>query len=254
MSASDSSLVILITGATRGIGLALTEAASAAGHRVALDYRSAQSREEAEVIAARLSAVGGAVHPLQADVSVAAEAERLVAETLERFGQWDAVVNNAGIGERIALADLDETAFTRTLHANLTSAFLVSQAAWPHMRERGGRLIFLSSGAGRTGGGLSAAYAASKAGIEGLMHAYATALRPYHITAIAIAPALIESNMSTSVDQPTDADLPMGRLGRPEEIWPALRMILATEYINQKLSYHGERSMKIVATGFPPGR
>lgn len=231
MSAVDASLVILITGASRGIGLALTEAASAAGHRVALNYRSAQSCDETGAIAARLSAKGGEVHPLHADISIAAEAERLVAQTVERFGRLDAVVNNAGIGERIALADLDEMTFTRTLHCNLTSAFLVSQAAWPHMSERGGRLIFLSSGAARTGGGLSAAYAASKAGIEGLMHAYATALRPHHITANAIAPALIESKMSASVDQPADGDLPMGRLGRPEEIWPALRMILATEYL-----------------------
>lgn len=227
----DTSRVLLVTGATRGLGLALAEAASAAGHRVALNYRSASSQADAEATAARLSATGGTVHPIEADVTVATGVEQLVAETVERFGQLDAVINNAGIGERIALIDLDEATFSRTLHANLTSAFLVSQAAWPHMRERGGRLIFLSSGAARTGGGLSAAYAASKAGIEGLMHAYATALRPHRITANAIAPNLIESAMSAAINLPKPADLPLNRLGRPDEIWPAVRMILATEYI-----------------------
>ena len=129
------------------------------------------------------------------------------------------------------MSALDEAAFTRTLRANLVSAFLVSQAAVPHMRARGGRLVFLSSGAARTGGGISAAYAASKAGIEGLMHAYATALRPYRITANAIAPALVESDMVRGMALPPPEQMPMGRLGRAEEIWPAVRMIIETEYL-----------------------
>lgn len=91
--------------------------------------------------------------------------------------------------------------------------------------------MFLSSGAARTGGGLSAAYAASKAGVEGLMHAYATRLRPYRITANAIAPTLIETAMAKAIPTPPPEELPMGRLGRPDELWPALRLILDTEYL-----------------------
>lgn len=240
----DASQVILITGAGRGIGRALAETASAAGHRVALNYRSAGGAAEAQGLAARLTADGGEVCALQADVTVAAEAEQLVAGAVARFGRLDAVVNNAGVGERIAIEALDEAAFTRTLHANLTSAFLVSQAAWPRMRAGGGRLIFLSSGAARTGGGLSAAYAASKAGIEGLMHAYATALRPYGITANAIAPTLVESALSQEIEQPRVENMPMGRLGRPDEMWPAVRMILETEYLTgQTVHIDGGRYM-----------
>jgi 3-oxoacyl-[acyl-carrier protein] reductase len=229
--ASDTRRTILVTGAMGGIGRALVDAASREGNQVVLNYRGAASANDARRLASELSKRGGIVEALQADVSVAAEVERLVLGAIARFGQIDAVINNAGVGKSIPLAALDESTFNHTLHANLTSAFLVSQAAWPHMRERGGRLIFLSSGAARTGGGLSAAYAASKAGIEGLMHAYATALRPHRITANAIAPTLIDSDMADAIKRPADADLPLGRLGRTGEIWPTVRMILETEYL-----------------------
>ncbi|GAP96889.1 3-oxoacyl-[acyl-carrier protein] reductase [Leptolyngbya sp. NIES-2104] len=94
-----------------------------------------------------------------------------------------------------------------------------------------GRLIYMSSIAARTGGMVSAAYAASKAGIEGLMHYYATFLLPYRITANAIAPALIASDIVNEMKLPPPDELPLGRVGRPEEIWSTVRMILETEYL-----------------------
>jgi 3-oxoacyl-[acyl-carrier protein] reductase len=219
--------VILITGASRGIGRALAVAASREGHHLAINYRRCAG--QAEALAKELGCVSGQAIALQADVCIAKDVDRLISATIEHFGRLDCVVNNAGIGERIAIDALNETAFSRTLHANLTSAFLVSQAAWPHMTKRGGRLVFLSSGAARTGGGISAAYAASKGGLESLMHYYATYLRPHRITANAIAPAFIETDMALVL--PVQNELPLGRLGRPDEIWPALRMILETEYL-----------------------
>lgn len=221
--------VILITGASRGIGKALAIAAAIEGHSVALNYRT--GNEEVQSLVAELGRRGCHAIAVAADVSIAADVDRLMNTVIEQLGRLDCLVNNAGIGERIALAKLDHVAFERTLNANLTSAFLVSQAAWPHMTQRGGRLVFLSSGAARTGGAVSAAYSASKAGLEGLMHYYATYLRPHRITANAIAPSLIESDMTRMMDLPSPAELPLGRLGRPEEIWPALRMIIETEYL-----------------------
>ena len=221
--------VLLIIGAMRGIGKALAIAVAGEGYDVALNYRS--NLDEAEALIAKLGSHGGRAIAVQGNLSVAADADRLVRETVERLGRLDCLVNNAGLGERIEIAKLDEVAFERTLRVNLTGAFLVSQAAWPHMTARGGRLVFLSSGAARTGGAISAAYAASKAGLEGLMHYYATRLRPHRITANAIAPALIESDMTRAMDLPLSDELPMGRLGRADEIWPALRMILETEYL-----------------------
>jgi 3-oxoacyl-[acyl-carrier protein] reductase len=221
--------IIVITGAFRGIGQALAAAASREGHHVVINYRG--RADQARALAEELGRGTGQTIAVQADVCIAKDVDRLIGATIERFGRLDCVVNNAGVGERIALDALDEAAFSRTIRANLTSAFLVSQAAWPHMAKRGGRLVFLSSGAARTGGGLSAAYAASKGGIESLMHYYATYLRPHRITANAIAPAFIETGMAQALALPPPDELPLGRLGRPDEIWPALSMILETEYI-----------------------
>lgn len=217
--------VILITGAGRGIGAALAKAAAAEGHLVVANYRS-ESGEVEQLISDLKDGIG-----IRADVSLADDVQRLINETLAHFGRIDCVINNAGIGEVCPIDRLDLALFQKTLNANLTSAFLVSQAAWPHMTRDGGRLIFMSSAAARTGGGLSAAYAASKGGVESLMHAYASALRPHRITANAIAPALIESRMANAIDVGPLESLPLGRLGRAEELWPATRMIIETEYL-----------------------
>ena len=117
------------------------------------------------------------------------------------------------------------------LSGNLLSAFYVSQAAIPHLRTKGGRLIFLSSGAARSGGKISAAYAASKAGMEGLMRYYAAYLREQRITANAIAPSLIDTAMVEQMNLGPTSELPLGRLGRVDEIWPIVRMIVETEYL-----------------------
>jgi 3-oxoacyl-[acyl-carrier protein] reductase len=222
-------MVVLITGASRGIGRALAAAAARECHDVVVNYL--KNVAQANALVSELAGCSSRVIAIQADVTVADEARRLVETTVERLGRIDCVVNNAGSGAVIPLDELDEATFARTLQVNLISAFLVSQAAWPHMKANGGRLVFLSSGAARTGGGLSAAYAASKSGIEGLMHYYATTLRPYRITSNAIAPAFVESDLMNLMPHRTTTGLPLGRLGRVEEVWPALRMIIETEYL-----------------------
>jgi 3-oxoacyl-[acyl-carrier protein] reductase len=233
---------ILITGAARGLGRALAAEAARHGHHVAINYRSDPVR--AEALAAQLRQGSNQVIALQADVTDAGQVQDLVGTAVARLGGLDCVVNNAGVGAVVDLAALDEATFERVLRANLTSAFLVSQAAWPHMQRAGGRLVFLSSGAARSGGRLSAAYAASKAGIEGLMHYYATYLRAHRITANAIAPAMVESDMVQGMAPADTASLPFGRLGRADELWPALRMVLDTEYLTgQTIHIDGGRYM-----------
>ena len=225
----EDAQVMLVTGASRGIGKAIAQAATAEKIGVVVNFLS--SADVAQAFVDEITRAGGTAIAVQADVSDPVQVARLVEAALERFGRLDCVVNNAGVGEIIGLDDLDAAKFEKTLRVNLLSAFLVSQAAIPHMRERGGRLIFMSSGAAHTGGKISAAYAASKAGVEGLMHYYAAYLLPYRITANAIAPSLIESDMTTAMALPSPDKLPLGRLGRPEEIWPVVRMILETEYL-----------------------
>lgn len=224
-----SGKVTIITGSSRGIGRQLALDCALAGNPVIVNYVS--SKAAADQIVQTIADAGGRAFAVRADVSDGAQADHLIAAAIEMFGKLDCVINNAGVGNRIELSQLDGTTFNATLTTNLTSAFLVSQAAIQHMKQRGGRLIFISSGAARTGGVISAAYAASKAGMEGLMHYYATYLRSYRITANAIAPSLIATDMIGEMHAYATDQLPLGRLGRPDEIWPAVRMIMETEYL-----------------------
>lgn len=233
---------ILITGASRGLGRALALAAAEHGHHVAINYRSDSAG--VETMARERARSDQKIVALKADVRDASAVRAMVGVAVEQLGGLDCVVNNAGIGSVIGLHELDEDTFAETLRANLTSAFLVSQAAWPHMQAHGGRLVFMSSGAARSGGRLSAAYAASKGGIEGLMHYYAAYLLPHRITANAIAPAMVASDMVDAMSSVDPSSLPLGRLGRSEELWPALRMIIETEYLTgQTIHVDGGRYM-----------
>jgi 3-oxoacyl-[acyl-carrier protein] reductase len=225
-----SGKTILITGASRGIGRQLALDCARHGLAVAINYCTHE--ESAREVEAEILAMGGQAMIVRADVSVEADVVAMVDAVMARFGRIDALVNNAGVGRIVDLQTIDTAHFERTLRVNLTSAFMVSQAVIPHMiAQGGGRLVFLSSLAARTGGIVSAAYAASKAGEEGLMHYYATYLLRHKITANAIAPALITSDMTQGVALPPLETLPLGRLGDAQEVWPALRMMLETEYM-----------------------
>lgn len=211
----ETAKVILITGASRGIGRQLALDCARNGYSVAVNYVA--NTAAAQEVMDQIGASGGDALLVRADVSVGAEVAAMVAAVMQRFGCIDCVINNAGVGRIIDLQSIDEAHFEQTLRTNLISAFLVSQAAIPHMvAQGGGRLIFMSSLAARTGGLVSAAYAASKAGAEGLMHYYATYLLRHRITANAIAPALIASDIVEEMELPVSDKLPLGRLGRPE--------------------------------------
>lgn len=225
----EEAKVVIISGASRGIGRALALNCARLGWNVVVNYR-ANDRQAEETIG-EINALGGRSISIKADVSRSDDVEALIGGSISHFGRIDAVINNAGVGAIVRLEDLTGSSFETTLRINLVSAFLVSQAAIPHMKQRGGRLIFMSSGAARSGGRISAAYAASKAGLEGLMHYYAANLLGHRITANAIAPSLIESDMVNEMTLPPLDQLPLGRLGQPDEIWPAVRMILETEYL-----------------------
>jgi 3-oxoacyl-[acyl-carrier protein] reductase len=222
---------VLVTGGARGLGRTFSEQCARAGYAVAINYRS--SAGAAQELVESIRRAGGEAVAVPGDVSVADEAHAVVEATVQAFGHIHAVINNAGIAEVRTAEEADEAHYDRMMDTNVKSAFLVSQAAVRHMRQRGqgGRLIFLSSLAAATGGVVSPAYAASKAALEGLMHYYATYLLPDHITANALAPALIESDMVNAMTLPQASALPLGRIGRADEMWPAIHMMLTVEYM-----------------------
>ena len=207
--------VALITGAARGIGAATARAFADAGARVAL-----LDREAAEVEAVARE-IGGTACP--ADVTDDTAVRRAVDDVVARWGRLDILVNNAGIVRDAVLADVKDEDWAATLDVNLRGAMLCARAAVPHMRAAGfGRILSATSIVARTGNYGQTAYVASKAGIIGLTRAWARELGPRGITANAVAPGFIDTDMVKSVPAKVMAELlsrtPAGRMGRPEEV------------------------------------
>ncbi len=233
--------IALVTGGDRGIGRAIAEALAAAGVDISVNYRAqaAAAQETCE----RIRRHGRRAIAVQADVSVAAEVTRLVQTTETQLGPIDILVNNAGIARRQSLDEIREEDWDEVLAVNLKSVFLVSQAVLPGMRARHwGRIINLSSVAAQTGGIVGPHYDASKAGIIGLTHSYATRTAKEGITVNAIAPALIDTDMvARSLGVGPDL-IPVGRFGRVEEVADVAVMLAGNAYITgQTINVNGGR-------------
>jgi 3-oxoacyl-[acyl-carrier protein] reductase len=190
-----SSRTALVTGASRGIGKSIALALAEAGADIVVNYNS--NAAAAEQVCEQIRAKGRKALSVQADVSKSQDVERLITTIEKQLGSIGILVNNAGIAEFLPPEKVTEEIFERFLRVNLTSMFLVTQRVIPGMRAaKWGRLINLSSIAAQTGGVIGPHYAASKAGILGLTRSYASQLAKDGITANAIAPGLIETDMA----------------------------------------------------------
>lgn len=165
----------------------------------------------------------------------------MVAEAEAQLGPVDILVNNAAIAHPRQLQEIAEAEWDEVLAVNLKSVFLVTQAVIGGMRERKwGRIINLSSVAAQTGGAVGAHYAASKSGIIGLTHSVASAFVKEGITANAIAPALIETDMVTSNPNASPSLIPMGHFGRVEDVASIAVMLAQNDYMTgQTISVNG---------------
>ncbi len=221
--------VALVTGGSRGIGAAIARDLAQAGAAVAVNYRA--QADEANAVVEELRRAGARAIAIQADVSQAAEVAKMVARVTSEIGPVDILVNNAGIAMTRGVDDLTEADFDQTISVNLKSVFLCIQAVLPTMRQRKwGRIVNISSGAARGAGSIGPHYNASKAGMEGLMRGYAARLVKDGITVNAVAPSLIETDMMKG--QPDLKNrIPLGRLGRPEEVSKAVMMLIDNPYM-----------------------
>jgi len=231
--------VALVTGGSRGIGAAVAIALAKAGADVAVNYR--ERADAAKAVCGEITRTGRKAVPVQADVSVAADVRRMVAEIETHLGRIDILVNNAGIAHPRKLEEITETEWEQVLTVNLKSVFLVTQAVVSGMRQRKwGRIINLSSVAAQTGGAVGPHYAASKAGIIGLTHSCASSLIRDGITVNAIAPALIETDMVTSNPNANPNLIPMGHFGSVDDIASVAVMLATNDYISgQTISVNG---------------
>lgn len=231
MSAPDlAGRVCLVTGASRGIGRAIALALAGAGCDVAINCRSRV--EDAHRAAADVATKGRRAMVIQADVAKAPDVNTMIAEIGRELGPIDILINNAGVALRRGIDDLTEADFDETIAVNLKSAFLCTQAVLPHMRaQQWGRIVNISSGAARGAGSIGLHYNASKAGMEGLTRGYAARLAKEGVTVNAVAPSLIETDMMPATEVNAGARIPIGRLGRPEEVAQATLMVLGNAYM-----------------------
>jgi 3-oxoacyl-[acyl-carrier protein] reductase len=222
--------VALVTGASRGIGRAVAIALSEAGADVAINYRT--NGDAARDVEEAIGKLGRRAIIVEADVSSAGDVERLVRATKERLGPIDILVNSAGIARPQKLDEIAEQDWDELIAVNLKSCFLVTQAAVPGMRARHwGRIVNISSVAAHLGGVVGPHYAASKAGMLGLTHYYAAALAGEGITANAISPALIDTDMVRGNLNATPARIPVGRFGEVDEVASVAVMLATNAYI-----------------------
>ena len=229
----------LVTGASRGIGRAVALALAEAGAHVAVAYRSRAA--EAEAVAALIDELGRRGCVVQADVSDADQVARLVATVERELGGIDILVNNAGITRPLPLEEITTADWDELIAVNLTSAFLVTQAVLPGMRaRRWGRIVNISSVAAQLGGVVGPHYAASKAGLHGLTHAYAALLADEGITVNTVAPALIATEMVATNPRARPDLIPVGRFGQAEEVADVVRMLVGNGYITgQTINVNG---------------
>jgi 3-oxoacyl-[acyl-carrier protein] reductase len=232
--------VALVTGGSRGIGAAVAIALANAGAEVAVNYR--ERADAADTVCREIKKIGRKAITVQADVSVAADIKRMVAEVEAQLGgRIDILVNNAGIAHPRKLDEITEAEWDEVLTLNLKSAFLTTQAVIDGMRKRKwGRIINLSSVAAQTGGAVGAHYAASKAGIIGLTHSCASAFIREGITINAIAPALIQTDMVASNPNARPDLIPMGRFGSVDDVASVAVMLATNDYMTgQTVSVNG---------------
>jgi 3-oxoacyl-[acyl-carrier protein] reductase len=223
--------VALVTGGSRGIGREVAVELARAGFDVAVSYRS--RGEDAALAVRSIEALGRRAVALQAEMASPPAIEALVAAAGEKLGPMDVLVSNAGISKPSVIDQIDLALWDETIAVNLRAAFLLTQAVIPSMRARRfGRLVYISSTAAQVGGIVGPHYAASKAGLIGLMHGYAVRLAREGITANVVCPALIETEMLLdNPNMPRPEAIPVGRFGRPEEVAYAVAMIVRNSYI-----------------------
>jgi len=211
--------IAFVTGAARGIGLAISSALTQRGANVAMiDINLAALKEAAK-------SVGGSALAVQADVSRPDDVQRAVDHTVEHFGGLAILVNNAGICPMSDFADITEAEWDRVLAINLKGTFLCCQAALPHLRRSGtrGRIVNMASVAGEMGGvSVGAHYAASKAGLIGLGKSLAQLLAADGVTVNCLAPGTTATDLTAAWSEAdlarVQGKIPLGRLAQPDEI------------------------------------
>ena len=239
--------IALVTGASRGIGAAIAERLASEGADVTVGYES--DRDAASRVISRIERSGRRAVAVGGDLRKPEVVGRIVDQAESSLGPIDVLVSNAGIAPRQGLEEISVEDWDKVIEVNLRPAFLLAKRLAPGMRERGwGRIVLVSSVAAFTGGLVGPHYTASKAALIGLTRSLAASLAPHGVTVNAVAPALIEGGGTLPGGGPDDeeareklaARVPVGRLGRPEEVAHVVCSLVANPYVTaQTVSVDG---------------
>jgi len=226
------SKVAFITGATRGIGRAIALELAKEGYNIALNYRT--ENEALESLKKEISDMGVECYPVQGDVSKAEDAERMTKEIIEHFEQIDVLVNNAGITKDNLILRMKEEEFTDVINVNLVGTFNITKNVIKYMtKKRYGKIINLSSVVGISGNAGQSNYAASKAGIIGFTKSIAKELASRNITANAVAPGFIQTDMTNvlkdEIKEAIEGTIPLKRLGTAEDVAKVVKFLASDE-------------------------
>jgi 3-oxoacyl-[acyl-carrier protein] reductase len=222
--------VAIVTGASRGIGRAMALGLAARGALVVATARGEHAAGTAEAI----TAAGGRAEAVGIDVTDTPALEKIPGEVAARHGRLDIVVSNAGITRDQLLMRMKREDWDAVIATNLTATFTLAQAALrPMLKQRGGRIIAVSSVVGQMGNAGQVNYAASKAGLIGFAKALAREVASRNITVNVIAPGMIDTDMTRSVAEKAQFDLaaqiPLGRLGTVDEVAAAACFLASDE-------------------------
>jgi 3-oxoacyl-[acyl-carrier protein] reductase len=224
--------VAIVTGASRGIGRAIAIELARSGADVIVNY--AGSEAAAAVVVQEIEALGRKAVKIRANVSLTQEVEEMIKVTLETFGKIDILVNNAGITRDNLIMRMKEEEFDDVIATNLKGVFNCLKAVTrPMMKQRSGRIINISSVVGVLGNAGQANYVAAKAGVIGLTKSAARELASRGITVNVVAPGFIETDMTDNLSDEMSAkllnDIPMAKLGRPDDIAKVVRFLASED-------------------------
>ncbi len=224
--------VALVTGGSRGIGAAVAKKLAGMGADVAVVYAGNQTAAEA-VCAEIRETCGVKAEPYRCDVADYTEVKQVVSQIKKDFGTIHILVNNAGITRDGLIATMSEADYDAVLDTNLKGTFnMIRHCSGIFIRNRGGKIINISSVSGLMGNAGQVNYAASKAGVVGLTKSIARELAPRGITCNAIAPGFIATEMTEDLgDSPLAATIPLGRMGKPEDIADAVAYLAEAGYV-----------------------
>lgn len=220
--------VALVTGASRGIGRAIAKRLAQDGIFVIINYCGSQ--EKAQSVLEEIKSQGGDGVCVQADVSDFAAAEVMIKDLVKEYGQIDILVNNAGITRDGLIMKMSQEDFDRVLDVNLKGCFhTIRHLSRQFLKQRSGKIINIASVVGVTGNAGQANYSASKAGIIGLTKTVARELASRGVTANAVAPGFIETEMTAvlpdKVKEQMAGQIPLGTFGKPEDVAEAVAFL-----------------------------